>query len=219
MDPQPFLRVLVAALLTVPIGLDRELRGKAAGLRTHVVVATAAAALGYLSAAAAPPGVGDGTRIAAQVVSGIGFMGAGVIFASEGRVHGLTTAAALFSAAATGLCVGLGQFWLAVSLVVVTELFLWPVDRLLRRGLGGLTREERIFHVITPDLAALTQVQHALSALGMGAREVAIESFGNGVSARLTIGARRDDARRILSALTALEAVSFVADEAFTSSD
>ncbi|MDQ3342815.1 MAG: MgtC/SapB family protein [Actinomycetota bacterium] len=108
MDLEPLWRVLVAAALSIPVGLDRELRGKSAGLRTHAVVAAASAALGYLSVATATSQGEDATRIASQVVTGIGFMGAGVIFASQGRVHGLTTAAALWSAMATGLCVGMG---------------------------------------------------------------------------------------------------------------
>lgn len=99
MDLEPIARVILAAALGVPIGLDRELRGKAAGLRTHALVASACAALGAVSVLAAPLSVSgaDGTRIAAQVVSGIGFIGAGVIFASQGRARGLTTAASLFS--------------------------------------------------------------------------------------------------------------------------
>ena len=76
-------------------------------------MAVASAALGYLSVLTATSQGEDATRIASQVVTGIGFMGAGVIFASQGRVHGLTTAAALWSAMATGLCVGMGATALA----------------------------------------------------------------------------------------------------------
>ncbi len=120
--------MVVAAALSIPVGLDRELRGKSAGLRTHVVVAVASAALGYLSVLTATSQGEDATRIASQVVTGIGFMGAGVIFAAQGRVHGLTTAAALWSAMATGLCVGMGATGLALALVAVTMLFLGPAN-------------------------------------------------------------------------------------------
>jgi putative Mg2+ transporter-C (MgtC) family protein len=86
---EPLVRVLVAMGLAIAVGLDRELRGKPAGLRTHVVVATASAALDYVSiVGTGSSDVSDQTRIAAQVVSGIGFMGAGVIFASSGRFTG-----------------------------------------------------------------------------------------------------------------------------------
>lgn len=221
MDLEPFIRVLAAALLVVPIGLDRELRGKAAGLRTHVVMATAAAALGYVSVLSAPLSAtgADGTRIASQVVTGVGFIGAGVIFASSGRVHGLTTAAALFSATATGLCAGLGQIPLAVALVVVTLVFLWPVDQLTERLLGGYARQERVVRLVAPDLHVLTKVQQVLAEHQTPAREVAIESLGDAVSARLTIRCRRDRTLSILTALTKIEGVDFLADEAFSPTD
>lgn len=217
MDTEPFVRMFTAALLAVPIGLDRELRGKAAGLRTHVVVATASAAFGYVSVLAAPLSAtgADGTRIAAQVVSGIGFLGAGVIFAAGGRVRGLTTAAALFGVAAIGLCVGLGETLLAVALVTVTMLFLWPVDLLVGIALGGIVTEERTLRVIAPDLTGLVAVQQALADEGASAREVALEPFGSGVSARFTVRLRRAQANRLLARLSDLEGVSFVADQSF----
>lgn len=217
MDTEPFVRMLTAALLAVPIGLDRELRGKAAGLRTHVVVATASGALGYVSVLAAPLSAtgADGTRIAAQVVSGIGFIGAGVIFAAGGRVRGLTTAAALFGAAAVGLCVGLGEVWLAVALVTVMMLFLWPVDMLANLALGGIATEERTLLVIAPDLAGLAEVRRTLADEGAGAREVELEPFGSGVSARFTVRLRRAQAHHLLTRLSHLDGVSFVADQSF----
>jgi putative Mg2+ transporter-C (MgtC) family protein len=218
MDVEPFVRMLTAALLAVPIGLDRELRGKAAGLRTHVVVATASGALGYVSVLAAPLSAtgADGTRIAAQVVTGIGFIGAGVIFAAGGRVRGLTTAAALFAAAAVGLCVGLDQVMLAIALVTVTMLFLWPVDLLANVALGGIATEERTLLVIAPDLAGLAAVRQVLADEGAAAREVEVETFGSGVSAQFTIRLRRPQAQQLLARLQSLDGVSFVADQSFT---
>jgi putative Mg2+ transporter-C (MgtC) family protein len=213
--------VFVAALLAVPIGLDRELRGKAAGLRTHVVMATAAAALGYLSVLSAPLSAtgADGTRIASQVVTGVGFIGAGVIFASSGRVHGLTTAAALFSATATGLCAGLNQLPLALALTAVTLLFLWPVDQVTKRLIRGFAKQERVVHLVAPDLTVLSDVQRLLAQHDTPAREIAIEPLAGAVSARLTINCRPDRARQILAAVAALEGVQFLSDEAFAPAD
>src|SRR5918998_2183590 len=150
MDWEPLGRVVLAAALSLPVGLEREFRGKAAGLRTHVLLATACAALGYLSVVAADghPGT-DRTRIASYVVSGVGFMGAGVIFASGGRVKGLTTAAAVFSAAAIGLCTGMGLYGLGIALALVTLVFLGPVDWASDRLLGDRIVEEHIVRVIT----------------------------------------------------------------------
>jgi putative Mg2+ transporter-C (MgtC) family protein len=221
MELEPFLRMLTAAVLAVPVGLDRELRGKAAGLRTHVVMGTAAAALGYVSVLAAPfSGTGqDGTRIAAQVVTGVGFMGAGVIFASAGRVHGLTSAAALFSVAASGLCVGLGETPLAFALVTVTVLFLWPVDRITGPLIGAISREERIVHLLATDLDTLKRAQQLLAELDARARDIELDTFGDAIAVRLTIRARRRQGQETLAALARVDGVMFVSDEAFVPAD
>jgi len=221
MDLEPLIRTGLAALLAVPIGLERELRGKAAGLRTHVVVATAAAALGYVSVLAAPlsQSGSDGTRIAAQVVTGVGFMGAGVIYAAGGRVHGLTTAAALFSAAAVGLCSGLGQPVLAASLVAVTVLFLWPVDRLASRLLGSIARDERTVQLVLPDAEALGRAVAELAGMGLAPHEMELTQLGQAIGMRLVLQARHDETRRALKALSEIPGVAFAADEAFLSAD
>jgi putative Mg2+ transporter-C (MgtC) family protein len=221
MDLEPLIRTGLAALLALPIGLEREMRGKAAGLRTHVVVATAASALGYVSLLAAPlsQSGSDGTRIAAQVVTGIGFMGAGVIYAAGGRVHGLTTAAALFSAAAVGLCTGLGQPALAASLVVVTVLFLWPVDRLSRLLLSGVARDERTLQLVLPDAEALGRAVAELARMGLSPHEMELTQLGDAIGMRLVLQARREETRRALEALSQIPGVAFAADEAFLSGD
>ena len=214
MDLEPLWRVLVAAGLAIPVGLERELRGKAAGLRTHVVVAVASAALGYVSITAAQGADGnDATRIAAQVVSGIGFMGAGIIFASGGRVHGLTTAAALWSAMAIGLCAGLGDYPIAIALVVVTLLFLGPVESvsaILARRYGW---EERTMHVVSADLHAVTRVQDRLVEMGASTRQVALTPFGDKIAARLHIRCRGSAVPEIYRGLGQLDGVTVVSNE------
>jgi putative Mg2+ transporter-C (MgtC) family protein len=219
MDVEPFLRMLLAAALVLPIGLERELRGKPAGLRTHVVVGTASAAFGYVSLAVGGTDGADGGRIAAQVVSGIGFMGAGVIFAAGGRVHGLTTAAALWGAAAVGLCVGLGNTALAVGLVTVLMLFLWPVDWVGDRVLVNLKREERTYQVITDDLDGLGTVQRLLARAELMPYEFSVRPFGSGVSVQLILRCKAQRARELVSELRAAPGVRFVSDEALTTPD
>jgi putative Mg2+ transporter-C (MgtC) family protein len=209
MDWEPLWRMAWAAALALPIGLDRELRGKPAGLRTHVVVATAAAALGYVSVAAAGGAGNDATRIAAQVVSGIGFMGAGIIFAAGGRVHGLTTAAALWSASAVGLCVGLSADSLAVALVVVTMTFLWPVDWLTTRLLRNVNRAERVVHLVVGDWKTLTQAHVVVVRHGGQARDVDMSEAGGSITARMTIRCRPSAADSITRDLGSLEGVVF----------
>lgn len=100
-----FLRVLVGAVLCGLIGLERERRGQVAGLRTHILVGMGSALFTVLSAHAFAEG--DPARVAAQVVTGIGFLGAGAILQRGDRqAHGLTTAAGIWFSAAVGMAAG-----------------------------------------------------------------------------------------------------------------
>lgn len=115
------LRLFVAALLGGIIGLEREYREKAAGLRTHFLVALGSAlfmivsAYGFDGALTNSQMHLDVSRIAAQVVSGIGFIGAGTIIFQKNSIHGLTTAACVWVTAAIGLTCGAGMYLLALS--------------------------------------------------------------------------------------------------------
>lgn len=137
----PLIRLLIAAGLTAVIGLEREFRAKPAGLRTNVVVGLAAAAYAYVGTTAFLDGPAtDTSRVASQVVSGIGFLGAGAIFAAGGRPRGLTTAAALWVSAAIGVAAGVAEYVVAVGLVVVTFVVLLPLDLLVERLGDGWQR-------------------------------------------------------------------------------
>jgi putative Mg2+ transporter-C (MgtC) family protein len=110
--PEVLLRLFVAAALGGAIGLERELRERQAGLRTHLVVSVGAALFTLVSAYGFTgfDGKVDPTRIAAQIVSGIGFLGAGAIIRQGLSVRGLTTAASLWLVAAIGMAAGAG-YW------------------------------------------------------------------------------------------------------------
>ncbi|MEK7211607.1 MAG: MgtC/SapB family protein, partial [Patescibacteria group bacterium] len=115
------------------IGLEREYRHKPAGFRTYLLVSLGSALFTILSRQllnfAGGPGI-DPTRIAAQVVTGIGFIGAGVIFRHEGKTEGITTAAGLWVAAAIGMAVASNYYFIAiVSAFIVVILF--PISRKL----------------------------------------------------------------------------------------
>jgi putative Mg2+ transporter-C (MgtC) family protein len=131
----------LALLLSALIGLEREIRQKSAGLRTHTLVGVGAAVFMLISkygfSDVLEPGkvVLDPSRVAAQIVSGVGFLGAGIIFVRRDAVRGLTTAAAIWVTAAVGACVGaglpiLGAITTGVYLVIVATLFPWIVRRL-----------------------------------------------------------------------------------------
>ncbi len=132
------LRIFVAALLGGIIGLERELRSKEAGFRTHFLVALGSALFMIVSQwgfseVVGHTGVGlDPSRVAAQVVSGIGFIGAGTIMIQKNAVRGLTTAAGVWVTAAIGLACGSGMYWLSAASTVLV-LFGLEVVAILRK--------------------------------------------------------------------------------------
>ena len=129
------LRLALAAVLGAAIGLERELREREAGLRTHLLVSlgsalfTIVSAYGFHSFLASGASVvrADPTRIAAQIVTGIGFLGAGAIIRQGLSVRGLTTAATLWVVAAIGLASGAGYYSAAVATTVLVIVSLWPL--------------------------------------------------------------------------------------------
>lgn len=137
-------RLAVAALVGGMIGLEREVDGHEAGVRTHLLLSLGAGLFGLLSVAAFDGFVGEGgasnvsvdpSRIASYVVAGVGFLCAGSIVKRPDRIRGLTTAASLWVAAAAGLAAGLG-YWVGAVIVPVVAVIALLLDRPLR----GLTR-------------------------------------------------------------------------------
>lgn len=130
--------LLITFVLCALIGLERQIRQKSAGFRTHVLVGlgscafTLVSAYGF-SAVLADDVTLDPSRIAAQIVSGIGFLGAGVIFKGRNVVRGLTTAATIWVAAAVGMAAGAGMLSLAILLTFLHLLTLFAIAPLVRR--------------------------------------------------------------------------------------
>ena len=133
------LRLTVGLALGAIIGFERELHSQPAGFRTHSVVALGAAIFTVVSAFAFSGPGADPTRIAAQIVSGIGFIGAGTILHSRGQIRGLTTAASLWAVAGIGMAAGAGLYWVAVIgtvlMLVILSLFDWA-ESYARRRMG-----------------------------------------------------------------------------------
>jgi len=119
------IQLLFAAFLATLIGLDRESRSQPAGLRTHILVAVGSCLFTALSINAF---TGDTSRVAAQIVVGIGFLGAGTIIQRKGQAHHLTTAASIWATAAIGMAVGVGAWLLALGATII----IWAVLRIVR---------------------------------------------------------------------------------------
>ena len=149
------LRVVLAGVLGGAIGVEREIREREAGLRTHLLVAVGAALFTLVSAYgwhdfhfSNESGVTyDPTRIAAQIVTGIGFLGAGAIIRQGLSVRGLTTAASLWVVAAIGIAAGAGYYTGAVITTVVVLVSLWPLRILAYRIIERIRPGERRLEV------------------------------------------------------------------------
>lgn len=129
-------RLTLGLALGAVIGFERELHRQPAGFRTHALVALGSALFTIISAYGFAGPLVDPTRIAAQIVSGIGFIGAGTILQYRGNIRGLTTAASLWAVAAIGMAAGAGLLWLALVgtfLILVVLALLDTVEDFVRR--------------------------------------------------------------------------------------
>ena len=206
------LRILAAAGLGAAVGLEREVSDQPAGFRTHILVSlgaalfTVAGALGASSFTDGPPIRFDPTRVAAQVVTGIGFLGAGAIIQQGVNVRGLTTAASLWVTAAIGLACGLGYYSAALmtaGVTLVSLVLLKPLERGLLQRMS--IRRQRL--IIQPEEGF--RVRHLVERLeemgvSVGTFSLVTEDDDSYfvVSVRLPKGVRHD---RVLDEVTAIE--------------
>jgi putative Mg2+ transporter-C (MgtC) family protein len=185
-------RLSLAALLGSIIGLEREFREREAGLRTHLLVAlgsalfTIVSAFGFHDVLTHDPQVVvrlDPSRIAAQIVSGIGFLGAGAIIRQGLSIRGLTTAATLWVVAAIGMAAGAGFYSVAVITTALALIALWPLRSIAYRAIervkpeeDQLTVELREGQSLAPLLEHIPHVRHVEITDEADRRIVRIES-------------------------------------------
>jgi putative Mg2+ transporter-C (MgtC) family protein len=182
-------RIGLAAGLGAAIGLERELREREAGLRTHLLVALGSALFTLVSAYAWSDWsfsnrsgiVFDPTRIAAQIVTGVGFLGAGAIIRQGLTVRGLTTAATLWAVAAIGMAVGAGYYSAAIITTVVVLVSLWPLRVLAYRIFTRVRPEERPLEIELPSGASAQPVLAAVEDLGADVESFQLERSRDGL--------------------------------------
>lgn len=143
--PEDLVKLGVALLVGGIIGAERERHKKAVGLRTLILISVGSALFTILSVRLGDTAGGETTRIAANIVSGIGFLGAGVILEERGRVTGLTTAATTWLVAALGMAAGAGEYILAGISAVLAVLVLIPLTRL--EDFLSISTEERTYEI------------------------------------------------------------------------
>ena len=162
MEVDLLFRLVTAVILGAAVGLEREVHGKQAGLRTHTLIALGSALFTVMSIRISGPNAaayhtGDVSRMAANIVTGVGFLGAGVILHSRGRIIGLTTAATIWVVAAIGVAAGAGAYMAALGACVLVLVVLVPLRWWERRvarirlvgGKGHGRKPGR--HILRPD--------------------------------------------------------------------
>ncbi len=163
MEKLEFLgRIVLACIFGALIGYERKNRNKEAGIRTHAIVALGAALIMVISKYGfVEPGVNSADRIAAQVVSGVGFLGAGIIFVRNNEVSGLTTAAGIWTTAGIGLALGAGMYMLGICsafLVILTQTITHKIPVLAREPHRGHLRI-----IINSETADIGQIKKRIS--------------------------------------------------------
>jgi putative Mg2+ transporter-C (MgtC) family protein len=214
------VRLLIAAALGCVIGVEREIHGHPAGMRTHLLVALGSAIFTELSifafAATATTPI-DPSRIAAQIVSGIGFLGAGAIIKDGASIRGLTTAASLWATAAIGLAAGAGEYVIGLTGSVIVVFSLWPLNRIAER----LHRADRLtmrLNLVVDRLDALAEIsgilaRNRLELVGVQSERLETTKYAVGFEIRQRPGSNLVDAIEQTSRVTGVEVVGTDAEE------
>jgi putative Mg2+ transporter-C (MgtC) family protein len=213
---EALLRLLVAAGLGGAIGLERELRDHEAGFRTHLLVGLGACVFTLVSAHAWHDWtfsnrsgiVFDPTRIAAQIVTGIGFLGAGGIIVRGISVRGLTTAATLWVVAAIGMACGAGYYSVAVGAAALVLVSLGPLKLISTRLVARVRPEEAELAILLAPGGEATRVLECIEQAGGRVRNL---EFGDERTVDVTLTAsRRAESARVAEAVSKLEGVQRV---------
>ena len=203
------VRLVVAALLGLAVGFEREIHGHPAGLRTHMLVAmgsglfTVLSAYGFGAASAAAPI--DPTRIAAQIVSGIGFLGAGAILKDGIVIRGLTTAASLWATSAVGMAAGAGEYVIAAVATGTILVSLWPINALAER-LHGTAVPEVQLRLAMEHLDTLGEVSTILVSHRLEIGQISTQRLGKN-SYRADVAVRGRTPSVLASAIEAIDKI------------
>jgi putative Mg2+ transporter-C (MgtC) family protein len=213
---EALLRLVIAAGLGGAIGLERELRDHEAGFRTHLIVALGACVFTLVSAYAwrdwtfsnSSGVVFDPTRIAAQIVTGVGFLGAGAIIVRGISVRGLTTAATLWVVAAIGMASGTGYYVVAVGAAVLVLISLGPLRLVSSRLVSRVRPEEAELGIRLAPEGEAARVLERIEELG---GQVSYVEFGDDRTLDVVLRAsRRSESARVAEQVNELEDVEHV---------
>jgi uncharacterized membrane protein YhiD involved in acid resistance len=201
-------KLCIAVLLGGAIGLEREIVGKPAGLRTNILIAVGSTLITIMSVRFAADGRADPSRVAAQIVTGVGFLGAGSILQSRAAVIGLTTAATIWAVAGIGIAIGAGYVPIAVTATLIILLCLT-----LLRPLEGWTvkrREHLPFELVIGAESAATEDLRELSKRGVVVEYTAAHKAGTSIEMEIACVAKPHQSGELVTSLLALNGVHSV---------
>lgn len=212
-----FGRIILAALCGAVIGYERKNRKKEAGIRTHIIVSLASALMmivskygffdlkdGFLGVRGADP-----ARIAAQVISGVGFLGAGMIFVNKKAITGLTTAAGIWATSGIGIAIGSGLYFLGITaafLIVAAQIILHKNFKFLREE-----NHESILLVAKDFENTVLQIEKKLEALEVSTEGISLKRLSNNrTEAEISLSGNNLYSNSIITAIYSVEGVESV---------
>lgn len=200
------LRLVLAIGAGTIIGFERELHDKPAGLRTNILICFGAALFTVMSVAMAGEAYSDRARIAAQVVTGVGFLGAGTIVHFKGNVMGLTTAATIWADASVGMAFGAGEYVLGVAATILTAAVLFGLAY-AEELISSWRVTTRFKLKLDPSPAVANAIRERVLKMGVSVRSWMITSIDNEMTLRISVTGPADRLEELQGELIANEHV------------
>jgi len=202
------LRLLAAFFAGGLIGWQREVAEKPAGLRTHILVCVGSALITIISIFAFGKMGSDPARITAQIVSGIGFLGAGTIFRYGSSVTGLTTAASLWAVSGIGITLGSGMFFIGFLATGLIFLTLWLLEYMEKRF---LKKGHLVLRLLIPNRpGVLGQIGVKLGELGVNIERLRLQEEGKGGRMSCTLQVTLPPSQDLTNVISALQEIEMV---------
>ena len=203
---EDMVAMLVSMICGGIIGFEREYRSKSAGFRTIILISLGSTIFTIVSR----HGVGTDDRISANVITGIGFIGAGVIFKDKISVRGLTTAAVIWTSAAIGMTTGIGYHALALALTLITLCMLLMVTR-IEKLIAGLQKEKLLSVTFRgPEFSQITNLEQSLQSNSLTLDRLEVGKDEDRLTAVFKVSGKKNDLIKMNESLTTIsEIISF----------
>jgi len=213
MELEILLKILLSAILGGIIGLEREMSHKEAGLRTNILIAVGSTLLTILSFKFAILAKNvDPSRIAAQIVTGIGFLGAGAIIQAKFSIHGLTTAASMWTVSAIGISVGSGyyliSFLITIFIIIILTFFKY-ISKIIEKQ-----KKMFVYIIKIEDRASIfTEIKKIITELGISYTNADLYKYKEGIEIEILFSSSQNKNEKFLEKVLQLKGVNKITNE------